>query len=209
MMRGMVMILLLLAGLVAPGPGGAETAGTTPVPSAVPSLAGQLLVATPELQDPNFRHAVVYMVEHDGGGAVGLVINRILGSGPAGKLLASLGIDKGADSDSEIQIHAGGPVERNRAFLLYSMDYQRDGTVRFAELGAPGVPRDQLPGIVLEQGSRRSVIAFGYAGWGADQLEREIAQGSWFAIAPDEALLFDDAIATKWQRALARRSVDL
>jgi putative transcriptional regulator len=192
------------------GPGGATAAyTTTPVQTGGPSLAGQLLVATPELQDPHFRHAVVYMVEHNDRGAVGLIINRTIGHGPLGKLLAGLGIAEGADGEKVIQIHDGGPVERNRGFVLHSVDYRHDDTVLFEEIEALSAPSEQLPEIALELGTHQGLIAFGYAGWGPQQLEDEIAQGSWFAIPADEALLFDDAVATKWQRALALRGFEL
>jgi putative transcriptional regulator len=206
--RVLIAALLSLGGAVL-WHGGVTAAGTTPIQAATPSLAGQLLVATPELQDPNFRHTIVYMVEHNAGGALGLVINRTIGTGPLDKLLAGLGIEHGADSETKISIHEGGPVERNRGFVLHSADYQRNDSLMFDELAALDAPSGQLAEIMLEKGTRQSLVAFGYAGWGADQLESEIARGSWFTISPDEALLFDDAIATKWQRALARRGVDL
>jgi putative transcriptional regulator len=77
------------------------------------------------------------------------------------------------------------------------------------ELAAFSFSLDALRDIALGHGPRHSLFALGYAGWAPDQLEGEIARGSWFTIAPDEALLFDDQVKTKWQRALARRGVDL
>jgi putative transcriptional regulator len=204
----LIAALLLLAAM--PWQGGAANAPhPTPIQTGGPSLAGQLLVATPELQDPNFRQTVVYMVEHNDRGALGLVINRAIGHGPLGKLLAGLGIEEGANGETVIPIHAGGPVERNRGFVLHSVDYRHDPTVLLEEIAALSAPSVQLPEIALEQGTHQGLIAFGYAGWGAQQLEGEIARGSWFAIPADEALLFDDAITTKWQRALALRGFDL
>jgi putative transcriptional regulator len=77
------------------------------------------------------------------------------------------------------------------------------------EFAAFSFSLEALRDIALGHGPRHSLLALGYAGWAPDQLEGEIARGSWFTIAPDEALLFDDAIETKWERALARRGVDL
>jgi len=185
---------------------GGATAHKTPIEAATSSLAGRLLVATPELQDPNFYRTVVYMVEHDARGALGVVINRELGSGPLGKLLAVMGAEEGADIETEVRIYEGGPVQRDRGFVLYSADYPHGGTVMFDEIEAQVA---RLPEIALKRGTYEGLIAFGYAGWGANQLESEIARGSWFTIPADEALLFDDAVATKWQRALARRGLDL
>ena len=200
---------LLLLGAAMPWQEGATAARTTPIQAGGPSLAGQLLVATPELDDPNFRHSVVYMVEHNDQGAVGVVINRVLGPAPLGKLLQRLGIVEGADSKTEIQVHLGGPVQLDQIFVLHSPDYRRDDPFVVDDLAAISFTPDALKDIAVGHGPRNSLLGFGYAGWGAQQLENEIAQGSWFAIEADEALLFDDAIATKWQRALALRGFDL
>jgi putative transcriptional regulator len=205
-----VLIAALLALVTAmTGPGGATAIQTTPVQTGGPTLAGQLLVATPELEDPNFRHTVVYMVEHNDRGAVGVVINRVLGPAPLGELLRRLGIVEGADSETEIQIHLGGPVQLEQIFVLHSPDYRRDDPLVVDDLAACSFSPDALSDIAVGHGPRNSLFGFGYAGWAAQQLEGEIAQGSWFAIPADEALLFDDAVATKWQRALALRGFDL
>ncbi len=200
-------IILLLAALLAgAGPGAAVQA---PVVGATPSLAGQLLVATPELDDPNFSHTIVYMVQHDARGAMGVVVNRVLGRGPLGKLLEGLGVEEGSDSAAEIRVHYGGPVEPGRGVMLHSPDYQADDPLVVDDLAAFSFSLEALRDIAQGHGPRQSLFALGYAGWAPAQLEEEIAAGSWFTIEPDAALLFDDAIATKWQRALARGGVDL
>jgi putative transcriptional regulator len=198
-----VAAMLLLGGI------GSGVADRTPVVGAAPSLAGQLLVATPELDDPNFRHTIVYMVQHDESGAMGVVINRVLGAGPLGKLLEGLGIEEGSDSEAEIRVHYGGPVQLGRGVVLHSPDYRRDAPLVVDHLAAFSFSLDALRDIAQGRGPRHSLFALGYAGWAPNQLENEIARGSWFTIAPDEALLYDDAIDTKWQRALDRRGVDL
>jgi putative transcriptional regulator len=173
------------------------------------SVAGRLLVATPELEDPNFDHAVVYMVEHDGGGAMGLVLNRVLGKGPVAELLEGLGIEGEVDPAAEIEVHYGGPVESGRGFVLHTPDYTGEDTVVLSDLVALTTSLDVLSAIAAGNGPKRSLFALGYAGWAPGQLEAELAVGAWVVVEPDEALLFDDALETKWQRALARRGVDL
>jgi putative transcriptional regulator len=200
---GVLAAALVLGGI------GPDAARHTPVVGAVPSLAGQLLVATPELDDPNFSHTIVYMVQHDERGALGVVVNRVLGGGPLGKLLERLGMEEGSDSEAEIKIHYGGPVDLGRAVMLHSPDYLQDDPVAVDDLAAFSFSLDALRDIAQGQGPRHSLLALGYAGWAPDQLEGEIARGSWFTVEPDEALLFDDAIDTKWERALARRGFDL
>lgn len=173
------------------------------------SLAGQLLVATPDLDDPNFQDTVVYMVHHDRGGAMGLVINRVLGTGPLDRMLEGLGIAPDGESTLELRVHYGGPVEPSRGFMLHSPDYHARDTVVVSDIAAltlsPGVLEDLAAG----RGPERSLFALGYAGWASGQLESELAAGAWFVVEPDEALLFDQETETKWQRAFDRRGIDL
>jgi putative transcriptional regulator len=201
---GMLAVAMLVLGGT-----GLAAARHTAVVGVAPSLAGQLLVATPELDDPNFSRTIVYMVQHDDRGALGVVINRVLGTGPLGKLLQGLGIEEGSGSEDEIRVHYGGPVDLARGVVLHSPDYREDDPLVVDDLAAFSFSLDALRDIAQGVGPRHSLFALGYAGWAPDQLEGEIARGSWFTIAPDEALLFDDAVDTKWDRALARRGVDL
>jgi putative transcriptional regulator len=173
------------------------------------SVAGRLLVATPELEDPNFDHAVVYMVEHDGGGAMGLVLNRVLGKGPVAELLEGLGIEGEIDPAAEIEVHYGGPVESGRGFVLHSPDYTGEDTVVLSDLVALTTSLDVLSAIAAGNGPKRSLFALGYAGWAPGQLEAELVVGAWVVVEPDEALLFDDETDSKWQRALDRQGIDL
>ena len=93
------------------------------------SLAGKYLVASPELRDPNFSQTVIFMVRHDEDGAMGIVINRPIGTVPLAEVLSYLGIATTSDLGS-VQIHYGGPVEVEAAFVLHSSDYLQDGSVR-------------------------------------------------------------------------------
>jgi len=173
------------------------------------SVAGRLLVATPELEDPNFRHTVVYMVQHDDSGAMGLVLNRVLGKGPVAELLEGLGIEGEADPSRQIEIHYGGPVEAGRGFVLHSPDYHGQDTVVLSDVAALTSSLDVLSAIAAGKGPKRSLFVLGYAGWAPGQLEAEIAAGAWEIVDADEGLLFDERADSKWQRALDRRGVDL
>lgn len=173
------------------------------------SLAGRLLVAAPDLEDPNFHETVVYMVHHDQAGAMGLVINRVLGTGPLDRMLEGLGIAPDDESKLELRIHYGGPVEPSRAFVLHSPDYHAEDTVPVSEIAALSVSPGILQDIAAGKGPERSLFALGYAGWAHDQLENELAAGAWFVVEPDATLLFDEQTETKWQRAFDRRGIDL
>lgn len=176
---------------------------------ALPSLAGQLLVAAPDLEDPNFRDTVVYLVHHDQSGAMGLVLNRVLGAGPLGEMLEGLGLPSNGPPDLELRVHYGGPVEPARGFMLHSPDYRGADTVVLSDLAALTLSPAILQDIAAGKGPKRSLFALGYAGWAPEQLERELAAGAWFVVEPDEGLLFDQHPETKWQRAFDRRGIDL
>ena len=173
------------------------------------SLAGQLLVATPDLRDPNFREAVVYLVHHDRGGAMGLVLNRVLGAGPLEKMLEGLGLPPNGATDAELIVHYGGPVEPDRGFMLHSPEYRAEDTVVLSDLAALSVSPHVLADIAAGKGPKRSLFALGYAGWGPEQLERELASGAWVVVEPDTNLLFDEHPETQWQRAFDRRGIEL
>jgi putative transcriptional regulator len=178
-------------------------------PSSTDPIAGRLLVATPDLEDPNFYHTIVYIVRHDQTGAMGLVINRRLGRGPIGKLLEGLGVEAEVEGDAEIDVHYGGPVERDQGFVLHSPDFVGEDTVVLSQSVALTSSLDVLSAIAAGKGPERSLFALGYAGWAPDQLERELAAGAWVLVEADDGLLFDPQVESKWQRALERQGVDL
>jgi putative transcriptional regulator len=198
--------LLALLWLFTPPTEAARTPG-----EAVPTqnLAGRLLVATPELDDPNFRHTVIYMIQDDSSGAMGVVINRVLGKGPAADLLKGLGLDANPKASGEIEVHYGGPVERGRGLVLHSPEYHGENTVVLSKLAAVTSSPDILEDLAAGKGPRHSLFALGYAGWAPNQLEAEIAAGAWVVIDADEDLLFGDREDSKWQRALDRQGIEL
>lgn len=178
-----------------------------PVQSA--GLAGQLLVATPELEGPPFTRTVIYMVRHDArSGAMGLVVNRRLGEVPVAVLLKQSGLpDEGAKGS--VRLHVGGPVEATRIFVLHTDDYAGPDTVKLGNGVAITSDPSILKSITQGKGPRRARFALGYAGWAPGQLEAEMKAGYWVAVPSDDAILFDDAYETKWDRAMAKRRISL
>jgi putative transcriptional regulator len=201
------------------GLAGAGVTPASPVTGGLPraaaaadqSLAGQFLVATDTLRDPRFARTVIYMVRHDATGAMGLIVNRPVRDVPLAPLLRQFGLDDRGVTGS-VRAHFGGPVERGEGFMLHSAEYATQGTERIAGdiaiTPAPGV-LSALSDLARGAGPRKSLFAVGYAGWAPGQLEGEIEQGSWFAVPADEALLFDDDAARKWERATARRRITI
>jgi putative transcriptional regulator len=184
---------------------------TPPNPDAKPddrSLAGHLLVATEAMGDPRFRETVLVMVRHNAESAFALVVNRAAGEHPVADLLEAIG-QKAEGAGGTVPVYAGGPVERRKMFVLHSGEYRRtatlDITADLALTGAPEVIRD----IAAGTGPRKFLIAFGYAGWSAGQLEDELARNAWYTAALDLKLVFDEDRDRVWQLAVERRTRDL
>ena len=165
-------------------------------------LVGQLLVAMPGMRDPRFAKTVVYMCAHSPEGAMGLVVNRALESLTFGDLLEQLGITP-PPAERAINIHFGGPVETGRGFVLHSPDYKQEGTLQVADEVSLTATVDILRAIATGH-----VLALGYAGWGPGQLDGEIRANGWLHVAPDEALLFDRNLNSKWERAMTKIGID-
>ena len=173
------------------------------------TLSGRYLVASPDMHDPNFRHSVIYLVHHDAFGAMGLVINRLMAKGPVGSLLDAFGIEGDPGSDTLVKMHYGGPVEPESSLVLHRSNYRATTTTDIGNHLAVSSSDDVLSDIAHDQGPSESLLILGYAGWASEQLESEITAGSWYVVDADDTLLFDDDIATKWQRAMALRGFDL
>ncbi len=108
-----------------------------------------------------------------------------------------------------MRIFAGGPVEPDIGFVVHSTDYRRPDTVDIDANLALTSSREILRDIGNQRGPAKSLIAFGYAGWAAGQLEGELAQNFWFTTPQDGSLVFDDDRDEVWDRAMKRRTQDL
>jgi putative transcriptional regulator len=170
-------------------------------------LTGQLLVAMPQMRDPRFARSVIYMCAHNAEGAMGLVVNRRVGSITFDDLLQQLGLGPNRRND-DIRIHFGGPVEQGRGFVLHSSDYQQSGTMRVDDGVALTATLDILKEMAAGGGPRKSLLALGYAGWGPGQLDAEIQANGWLQVPADEDLVFDDDVDNKWERAIGKIGVD-
>lgn len=172
------------------------------------SVAGQLLVATPENGDPRFAHTVILVIAHDGDGAFGVTINRPVGKHPMGELLDAVGQKHGHVS-GDISIFAGGPIQEQVGFILHSAEYH-DATSTAVGKGvvitsSATVLRDMARG----KGPKKTLIAFGYAGWLPGQLEAELDKRAWVTAPLDPKLIFDTDPDKLWDLAWARRTLSL
>ena len=172
------------------------------------SLTGQLLVAMPGMQDPRFSKTVIYMCAHNDEGAMGLVVNKVLDELSFPDLLTQLGIECIGYGD-QIKIHFGGPVESSRGFVLHSPDYVRDATMVVDDAIALTATVDILKAIATGDGPERSLLALGYAGWGAGQLDSEIMANGWLHVPSDHDLVFGaEETAVKWDMAVGKLGID-
>jgi putative transcriptional regulator len=177
-------------------------------PAAAPSLAGQLLIASPRIKDPRFQRTVILMVRHDQGGALGITVNRPIDERSLASLLASMG-DKGAAVEGDVKVFAGGPVHPQLGFVIHSPEYKSAGTVVINERFAMTQNREILRDIGEKRGPDKVLVAFGYAGWAAGQLEGELGRNDWLVAPADTQLVFDEVRDRVWEAAMARRPRDL
>jgi len=170
-------------------------------------LAGQFLIAMPQMKDPRFARTVVYLCAHSAEGAMGLVVNRLFDGLTFRELLEQLGIEMGSECEA-IRVHTGGPVEGGRGFVLHSDDYMHDSSMRVQEGIALTATVDVLRAIALGAGPEKSILALGYAGWSAGQLDAEIKENSWLNVPADPALLFGTDPDRKWDAAIHKLGID-
>ena len=196
--------------------GAARTAGAKAVPRQHPFLDGQLLVAMPGMTDERFARSVIYLCAHSADGAMGIILNRPASVRNFPELLEQLRV---IDSDEriklpsaakDIQVLFGGPVQTDRGFVLHSADFHiRNSTLTIDEGVSLTATIDILRAIAVGEGPDRALLALGYAGWGAGQLENEIQLNGWLHCPADPAIVFDRDLDTKYSRALRSIGIDL
>lgn len=172
------------------------------------SLADHFLIAMPALQDPFFGQSLVYLFEHTPEGAMGLVINR-----PTELNLADVMNQLRPEWESpagcrQIPVYAGGPVHTGRGFVMHPPGPHYQSTV---SLGALSITNSQdiLTSIATGQGPARYLIALGYAGWGAGQLEDELRSNTWLSCPASHAVIFDTPAAERRAAAAASLGIQL
>jgi putative transcriptional regulator len=177
-------------------------------------LEGQLLVAMPVMTDRRFARSVIYMCAHSAEGAMGLIVNQRAPHIGFRELLKQLKIAPETSEGivvgpAEMDVHVGGPVETGRGFVLHSSDYYAaDSTLAIDEGVSLTATIDILKAIAAGKGPDKAILALGYAGWRAGQLETEIAANGWLHCAADLDLLFDRNLDQKYERAMSKIGID-
>jgi putative transcriptional regulator len=172
------------------------------------SFAPTLLLAMPQLRDPNFTRSVVLLCEHGEQGALGFVVNRPTDIRAAD----SVALDPPLNGDSGLKLWTGGPVEPQRGFLLLGDDPGVDDSecisTGFHLTASVEVLRRLLEDAPDELARRRCRLLLGYAGWGPGQLDSELTASAWLTAPPDPGLVFDAPPAEMWERAIRSLGVD-
>ena len=178
-------------------------------------LDGQLLVAMPGMVDDRFSRTVVYVCAHSPEGAMGIVVNRPASDLSMPDLLVQLDIVPATDvirlkqRVAHMPVLMGGPVETSRGFVLHSPDFFIDQSTLPIDDGiCLTATVDILRAIANGEGPQSAVLALGYAGWSAGQLESEIQANGWLNCPADPDLIFHSALETKYERALRAIGVD-
>src|SRR5579863_2897823 len=179
-------------------------------------LDGQLLIAMPVMGDPRFERSVIYLCAHSAEGAMGIIVNRPAGIIDFPGLLVQLDIIKKDDqiklpeNAESLKVLKGGPVETGRGFVLHSSDFFiQDATLRIDEEICLTATVDILKAIAKGSGPKHAILALGYAGWAAGQLESEIQDNGWLHCDADSDLIFGGDVEEKYARALRKIGIDV
>jgi putative transcriptional regulator len=172
------------------------------------SIAPTLLLAMPQLRDPNFHRSVVLLCEHGSEGAIGFVVNRPTEIRAAD----SVALEPPVRGDSGLMLWTGGPVEPQRGFLLLGDDPGVDDSERISDgfhlTASVEVLRRLLEAEPSDVAQRHCRLLLGYAGWGPGQLDSELAASAWLTVSLDPGLVFDTPPEAMWERAIRSLGVD-
>ena len=173
---------------------------------AIQSLANHLLVAMPSLHDPFFSRSVTYVCEHNEQGALGLILSLPL-EATYDELFKHLNIETNGNQDDRVLL-AGGPVDRERGFILHSPLGNWESSLTISDDIALSTSEDILKAIAQHQGPEDVVIALGYAGWEQGQLEKEIEENSWLFAPADKDIIFRTRPEERWLKATQLLGID-
>ena len=172
------------------------------------SLSNQFLIAMPGMPDPNFNSTVTLICEHNADGALGIVINRPLNI-RLGGLFAQLDVKDASTRAAALPVMSGGPVARERGFVLHEPGELFESSVGVSDELQLTLSRDVLDAIASGHGPAKSLIALGYAGWDAGQLESEMLDNTWLSVPASKEVIFDVPFAERWAFAARILGIDI
>lgn len=172
------------------------------------SFTGHFLIAMPGMGDPHFAHGVTLVCQHNAEGAVGLMVNR-----PSrftlGEVLEQMDIACQRPEVNTQQVLQGGPVQPERGFVLHNGGPGWDASYPVDEHWSITTSRDILAAMAAGKGPEHAVVALGYAGWEADQLEKELRDNAWLTARADDRIVFHTALERRWSAAANLVGIDM
>lgn len=172
-------------------------------------LTGKLLIAMPDIGDPRFDQALIYLCSHADEGAMGLIVNKAADGVALRDILDQLEIEIAAPPNGEIPVRFGGPVETQRGFVLHSSEYQSSvSSLNVTDGFSMTATLDVLEDLGSGTGPEQFLVMLGYAGWGPGQLEAEIGENGWLTTDATPELIFDTEDGEKWVAALKTLGID-
>jgi putative transcriptional regulator len=171
-------------------------------------LTNHFLIAMPTMADPQFVETVSYICVHNEEGAMGIVINRPLDL-ELGAVFDQMDLISGDQAIAARPVFHGGPVLTDRGFVIHHPAREWNSTITISRDVAISTSRDILEAIAQGNGPSDALVALGYAGWGAGQLEAEIAQNAWLSGPADLEIMFRLEPELRWRRAARIIGVDV
>ena len=171
-------------------------------------LTNQFLIAMPNLMDPNFFHSVTYICEHNEFGAMGIVINQPVNL-TFGELVNQMGVPMADTIDATQSIYRGGPVDTERGFVIHQPIGKWESTLSVSDTIGVSTSNDIVEALASGNGPSKCLVALGYAGWGAGQLEQEMADNAWLSGPSDARVIFDVRPDRRWEEAAKLLGIDI
>jgi len=171
------------------------------------TLAGHFLIAMPSLADPPFSRGVAFVCQHDEDGAVGLLINQ-LSEYRLGDVLAQMKLGCSDIELADAPVLIGGPVQQERGFVLHREHGHWESSYRVNADWSVTTSRDILVAMAAGEGPRLAMMALGYAGWSAGQLEQELKDNTWLTVEASERVVFHTPLEERWSAAAGLVGVD-
>jgi putative transcriptional regulator len=172
-----------------------------------PTLAGQFLIAMPSLTEPPFSRGVAFVCQHDEDGAVGLLVNQ-LSEYCFGDVLSQMKLDCKDQDLADAPVLIGGPVQQERGFVLHREPGHWESSYRINADWSVTTSRDILVAMASGEGPRQALMALGYSGWGAGQLEQELKDNTWLTADASERVVFQTPLEERWSAAAGLVGID-
>lgn len=173
------------------------------------NLQNHFLIAMPLLNDFNFARAVVYICAHNTDGAMGIVVNRPIVDVNLGEVMTQMEIKVRNNAIKDLPVFLGGPVQPERGFIIHRPNVPWQSTLITSPELAVTSSQDILHALANGKGPKDFIVILGYAGWGAGQLEEEVANNYWLTTPSDPEILFSTPSEDRWSAAAALLGFDI